>query len=287
MVQVQKVAIIGLGLIGGSLGLALLKRGLAETVVGIPRRAETIDEALALGAITKGTLTLVDGVRNADLVFICTPIPLIIPTLNEILPHLKKGAVVTDVGSTKGWIMEEVEKLNLDGVSFFGGHPMAGKEKTGVLQAEANLFLNRPYVLVKPPKFNLLALNALKKIITGIGGKIMEIDAQSHDLAVAAISHLPIMVAASLVNAVNDMELVRNHARQLASTGFFDTTRVASGDPKLGLDIFCTNTESVLEVLAKFKQEIEVFEKALKERDEVQIVNKLAEAKKFRDEIYS
>lgn len=115
----------------------------------------------------------------------------------------------------------------------------------------------------------------------------MEIDAQSHDLAVAAISHLPIMVAASLVNAVNDMELVRNHARQLASTGFFDTTRVASGDPKLGLDIFCTNTESVLEVLAKFKQEIEVFEKALKERDEVQIVNKLAEAKKFRDEIYS
>jgi prephenate dehydrogenase len=164
---------------------------------------------------------------------------------------------------------------------------MAGKEKTGVLQADANLFLGRPYVLIPPKKFNVAALNTLKKIIIGIGGKIMEIDAKAHDLAVAAISHVPIVVAASLVNAVNNMESVRNCVRQLASTGFFDTTRVASGDPKLGLDIFRTNTESVVGVLEKFKQEIEVFEKALKEGDEVQIVNKLGEAKKFRDEIYN
>jgi len=284
---VNKVAIIGMGLIGGSLGLALQQKKLAEMVIGIPRRPETIDEALNIKAIIKGTLNVAEGVREADLIFICTPISLIIPKLKEIIPHVKKGAIITDVGSTKEQIVAEAEKIVPSGIYFIGGHPMAGKEKSGVAQSEASLFYKKPYVLIKTKKTNGKAFNTLKKIISNIGGNVMEMDAKSHDLAVASISHLPIVVAASLVNAVVDMGDVKEKAKKLASTGFGDTTRIASGDPKLGLDIFRTNAESVLSVLEKFKKEIDIFQKALQEQDEVQIVNKLSDAKKFRDSIYS
>ena len=285
--MVSKVAIVGLGLIGGSLGLALQKKGLVETVVGIPRRPETIDEALSIKAITKGTLSIAEGVREADIIFICTPISLVIPKLKEILPHVKKGAIITDVGSTKAYIVDEADKIVPPGINFIGGHPMAGKEKTGILAADAKLFNKRAYVLVKTKRTHAMAYNALKKIIQGLGGKVMEMDAKNHDLAVAAISHLPIVVASSLVNAVNETGDIKDKAKSLAATGFGDSTRIASGDPKLGLDIFRTNAESVLQVLSKFKREIDLFEKALQEKDEVQIMNKLSGAKKFRDSIYS
>lgn len=285
--MINKVAIIGLGLIGGSLGLALQKKGLVETVVGVPRRPETIDEALSIKAIAKGTLNVAEGVREADIIFICTPISLLVPKLKEIVPYVKKGAIITDVGSTKACIVEEAEKIVPAGVNFIGGHPMAGKEKTGVLAADAKLFNRRPYVLVKTKRTHVLAYNTLKKLILGLGGKVMEMDAKSHDLAVAAISHLPIVVASSLVNAVAGAGEIKEKAKNLASTGFGDSTRIASGDPKLGLDIFRTNADSVLQVLSKFKREIGLFEKALQEKDEVQIMNKLSGAKKFRDSIYS
>lgn len=282
----MKVAIIGLGLIGGSIGLGL-KKALSEVkVVGIPRREETIQEAIRQGAIDNGTTDPQKGVAEADLVLICTPINLIIPILKEIAPVLKKGAVVTDVGSSKGEIVSQAERVMSKGTYFVGGHPMAGKEKVKLEAAQPDLFVDKIYVLTPTSKTSKKALETVKEFVGLLGCKIMQMDPKLHDLVVAGISHTPLAVAAALINAVEYAEKGKEEMKTCAATGFQDATRIASGDPILGVDMFTTNKKAVLKTLRAFKKSLAHLEKMIKEGKPEKIEKELEKAKLFRDSIY-
>ena len=285
----MKVAIVGIGLIGGSIGLAL-KRVSGDQgirISGIPRREETIQKAIELGAIDEGTMDVKQGVSGADLVFICTPINLIIPKLKEIIPSLKKGAIVTDVGSSKGEIVSQAEKLMPKGTYFVGGHPMAGKEKVKLEAAEADLFKDKIWVLTQTSKTSKKALEKLSEVVGLLGARVVEMDPKLHDLVVAGISHVPLAIAAALVNTVADSEEGKKEMKQAAASGFRDTTRIVSGDPVLGVDMFTTNKKAVLKTLAAFRKALAELDKAIKTGDQQKISALLQKAKDFRDSIFS
>jgi prephenate dehydrogenase len=281
----MRIAILGLGLIGGSLGLALRRSGNDFKVVGVPRRDETLKQAIEIGAVDEGTTDHIKGVADADVVFICTPINLILPVISEISPHLKKGAIITDVGSSKGMLVSQAEKILPKGIHFVGGHPMAGKETAKLEAAEEGLFRNQNWILTRTSKTNSKALEEIGRLVTLTGARALEMDPRTHDLAVAAISHMPLAAAAALVNAVADEPNQKIMAR-IAASGFRDATRIASGDPILGVDMFTTNKNSVLKMIGAFKKTLSRLEKLIKEGNGEKIREELERAKRFRDSIY-
>lgn len=249
----ERIAIIGLGLIGGSLGLALTRQG--HPVVGIARRVETAKAALAMGATTEAgsDLALVAG---AEVVFICTPIDAVVATAEAIAPHLSAGAVVTDVASVKGAIVPAIAALWPD---FVGGHPMAGKAEAGLSVAEAGLFHNRPYVLTPTEATNPAALERVRAIAERLGANLCQCHPTQHDRAVAWISHLPVMVSSSLILACQqeaDPEILAL-AQTLASSGFRDTSRVGGGVPDLGMLMARHNRTALLDALTQYQHQIE------------------------------
>lgn len=282
----KKIAIIGLGLIGGSIGLGLKKSALGPEVkiVGIPRRPETIELAKRLGAIDEGEMDLKKGVAGADIVFICTPINLIVATIKEISASLKKGAIVTDVGSSKEDVVTAANKIMQKGAYFVGGHPMAGKEKTKLDAAEGGLFEGKIWVLAVNSKTSRKALDVLREIINKLGAEVVEMDFKKHDQAVAGISHMPLAIAASMVNAVAGVS--NEEMKKCAASGFKDATRIASGDPQLGKDMFITNSKPVAKMISQFKKALSEMEKAINAKDEDKISALLTRAKEFRDSIY-
>ena len=282
----MKVAAIGLGLIGGSIGLGLKRASKDLKIIGIPRREETIQEAINRGAIDEGTTDPKKGIAEADLIFICTPINLILPILKEISSSLKKGAIVTDVGSSKGEIVSQAEKVVPKGTYFVGGHPMAGKETVKLEAAEANLFEGKIWVLAPTSKTSPKALGEVGKSISLLGANLFEMDPKLHDLVVAGISHMPLVVAVALVNTVEYAEKGKDEMAHCASSGFRDTTRIASGDPVLGADMFTTNKKAVLKMLSAFKKSLSKIEKIIKEGDPNKIQKELEIIKTFRDSIY-
>ena len=249
----ERIAIIGLGLIGGSLGLDLAQGG--HTVVGLARRAETAEAALALGAVTEaGTdLALVAG---ADVVFICTPIDAVVPTAKAILPHLSEAAIVTDVASVKGEVVPSIEAL---WPNFVGGHPMAGKAEAGLAVAEAGLFRDRPYVLTPTEATNPAALERVRAIAASLGANLCQCSPNQHDRAVAWISHLPVMVSSSLILACEGEAdpAILALAQTLASSGFQDTSRVGGGVPELGTLMARHNRAALLDALTQYQQQLE------------------------------
>jgi prephenate dehydrogenase len=282
----MKIAIIGLGLIGGSIGLGLKRAGRADLrVIGIPRRAETLEQALALGAIDEGTTDHVKGSADADLIIVCTPLNLIIPVITEIGPHLKKGAIITDVGSSKYEIVARVDNSLPKSVYFVGGHPLAGKETTKLEAAEAGLFQGKIWVLTRTSRTSQRALDKVKELIGWLGATALEMEPKVHDLAVAAISHMPLTVAAALVNTIA-AEPQNEMMAKLAASGFRDTTRIASGDPILGVDMFLTNKKAILKLLGAFKKSLSSLEKLIRDGKGEEIREALAKAKTFRDAIY-
>jgi len=277
----MNIAVIGLGLIGGSICKNFKCRTSNIKIIGIARREETLKQALAQKVIDEGTTDPKQGVKDADIVFICTPISLIIPMLEKISPNLKPGAIVTDVGSTKEEIVKQAKKIMPKGTYFIGGHPMAGKEKVKFEESEADLFKDKIWILMPEEK-----TSELENIIKLLGARVIKMDAKKHDLVVAGISHMPLAVAAALVNAVADSKEGAEEIKQCAASGFKDTTRVASGDPILGADMFTTNKKSVLEMIAAFKKALSNLEKEIKKGDPDKIKAELEKAKQFRDSIY-
>jgi prephenate dehydrogenase len=278
----MKIAIIGLGLIGGSLGLGLKKSGQGDLqIVGIPRREETIGQALALGAIDEGTTNPAKGVKDADIVFICTPINLITPVLEEITASLKNNAIVTDVGSSKHEIVSQAEKLMPKGTFFIGGHPMAGKETTKLAAAQADLFKDKTWILTPTSKTSQKAREEVGKLAGRLGARVIELDPKTHDLVVAAISHLPLLLAATLVNMVA-REPQKDLMLKCAAGGFRDATRIALGDPVLGVDMFATNRQAVLKMIRAFKATLSRLEKLVKEGKGEKVREELEKAKNFR-----
>ena len=255
----RRIAIIGLGLIGGSMGLALkAARGDAVEVVGFARRPQTAARALEMGAVDRTADDMCAAVAAADMAIVATPVLAIADILAHVSSALAEGAVVTDVASTKAQVMRWAADALPPSVSFIGGHPMAGKEQSGIEAADGALFRGCTYCLVPGTGAAPGALETVKGLAQDIGANPLVIDADRHDLLVAGVSHLPLVLAAALVAATTQSPEWPQMAA-LAATGYRDTTRLASGDPRMGRDICLTNGEHIvhwLDAYAGWLQEV-------------------------------
>jgi prephenate dehydrogenase len=278
------VAIVGVGLIGGSLGMALRERGLARRVLGIPRREETVREALSVGAIDEGTLDLTRA-SEAELVVLAPPVLTIPPLVEVLAPHLRPGAVVTDVGSTKGALMRGLAPIIPEHADLVGGHPMAGSEKGGVLAGRADLFEGAIYVLTRALRTRAESLDRLAELARRLGAVPVEMDPDLHDDAVARISHLPHVVAAALAEAAGAGELPAEVLRLLVAGGFKSTTRIAASPPEMWRDICLTNRDAILAALGDFEAALGAFRQALEQESSEGLVAAFERGKRERDHL--
>jgi len=276
----KKVAILGVGLIGGSIGEAIKKKRLAATVIGIGHRASSIAEAHKRGAIDKGTLDAVKGVAGADLVIIATPVCLIPAAARRISRSLKKGCVVTDVGSTKAEIVRSLERILPKGVDFVGSHPLAGSEKRGISFAQDDLLKGSVVIMTKTKKTKASSLNRLSRFWRSLGVERVAIRSpEDHDRIVAEISHLPHIAAAALVNTANEKSL------EFASSGFKDTTRIAASDPAIWRDICVTNRKQIVKALERYEKNIATLKKLIKGGSAARLKKEFERSKKRREKL--
>lgn len=240
-----RVAILGLGLIGGSLGLALRQVGSEQVdVTGFARRAITGELALQMGAVDKLSDTPQAAVQDADFVFLCTPVLQMLPMAETVLPAMKPGAVLTDVGSTKGWFVKKIRSLLPQHIHYIGGHPMAGRERSGMEAAQADLFRDKWFIFTPLPDTPPDLMQRLRQLIQLTGAKTAELDERTHDQVTAVISHVPHVVAAGLVQLLRKQSDPALTARFIGG-GFRDTTRIASSDADMWADICMTNSENI------------------------------------------
>lgn len=281
----RKLAIVGLGLLGGSVAAALAQRAKnigPWHVTGVAREEGVVQEALSMGIVCEGTTELGRGVAGADVVLFATPVRAIPPLVAEAAPFLKRGAVVTDVGSTKADLARSIPPLLPPGVHYVGGHPMAGSERTGFAAADPFLFENAMYV-VTPSRPDAPGVSSVLSLVDDLGAQALLMEPEQHDRMVAAVSHLPHMVAAALVGAVGDVAREDARVLALAAGGFRDTTRVASGDPGMWRDIFLTNQTHVVNMIDRFIATLTDLRDATAAADEAGLTAFLARAQKIRD----
>ena len=280
----KKITIVGVGLLGGSLGLAIKQRRLANTVTGFVRRAASVSECQRAGAVDLATLDLLNAVADADLIILCTPIGQMRARVLEMLPAIKCGAIVTDVGSVKAGVVRELETLVARaGAHFVGSHPMAGAEKIGVSAARADLFMDAACVVTPTQKSKLAAVRRVEEFWRVLGGRVLRLTPELHDALVSRSSHLPHIVACGLANCVLDPA----HPRQqpaLCANGFRDTTRIASGSPEMWRDIALANRRNLARALTAFIGDLQKIQRALKKSDAQAIAVFFKTAKQRRDD---
>jgi prephenate dehydrogenase len=252
MPLIRRLAIIGVGLIGGSLARALRQRGEVGEIVGIGRGEANLRRAVELGVIDSYELDPAAGVKGCDLVFISTPVCTIARVAAAIAPALAPGCVVTDGGSVKGEIVAACERLMPPGTHFVGGHPIAGTEHTGVEASFATLYEGRRCIITPTAATDPAALARVVRMWEIAGSEVVVMDVEKHDRVVAAISHLPHMVAYSLVNAVDRYDRLDEPILKYSAGGFRDFTRIASSDPVMWRDIALMNRECILEMMDHF-----------------------------------
>ena len=282
--QFQKISIIGVGLLGGSIGLAARQRRLAGEVAGFVRRAASMKDCEHAGAVDYATTDLLAAVSNADLVVLCTPLAQMRSLVQQFLPALKRGAIITDVGSVKAGVVRELDSLiQKSGAHFVGSHPMAGGEKMGVLAARADLYANAICVVTPTPKSNARAVRKLEQFWRALGARTLRLDSAKHDLLVSRTSHLPHVVAATLAGLVLDPKQSKSQAA-LCATGFRDTTRIASGSPEMWRDIALANRKNLSRSVDDLVAELNRFQVALKRGDAPAVEKIFATAKQRRDD---
>jgi prephenate dehydrogenase len=280
----NRVALIGTGLIGGSIGIALREKRLVEEVVGYDLDSETNLQAVMRGAVDSAAGSAPEAVRKADLVILAVPVMSTIELLKEIIPSLSKGAIITDVGSTKARIMASAEQILPPGCHFIGGHPMAGSEESGIRGADPALLENAIYVLTPGPDVPGEITGRLSRMFEEAGAQPIILDPLGHDRAVAMVSHLPHITAAALVQSASgekDIELLRT----LAAGGFRDSTRIALGNPEVWRDICISNRWALLAALKSFKASLDSLEKYLTKPDSEAVREYLLQARDFRSSI--
>lgn len=262
----DRVTIIGLGLIGGSIGLAVSKAHAARHVAGYDLGKGVCDRARKIGAIDQAYTALGDAVRGAELVILATPVGSMRTLFQNIAPALTPGAVVTDVASTKVQVINWAEEFLPTTVSFVGGHPMAGKELSGVEAADAALFRNRIYCLTPTPRTRPAAIHKVSALIETLGARVRFMEAAEHDGQVASVSHLPYLASVALMNTVT-ADSAWSDASLLAASGFRDATRLAAGSPEMHRDICLTNSSSIVHKLDEYIENLRLLRERIAERD--------------------
>jgi prephenate dehydrogenase len=258
----RRVVIIGTGLIGGSIGLALKRQRLAARVVGVSRQEASIKAAIEMGAIDEGSTDIRKVIGGADLVILATPVKVIIENIQDISKNLRRGCIVTDVGSVKSAIVETAQKCFPPHVLFVGSHPMAGIEKTGVVNAREDLLKGAVCIMTPTDKTNRQARDKVKQFWTMLGMEVRMMDPEQHDEILAYISHLPHLVAFGLMRVIPDDFLPH------ASTGLKDTTRIAASSSKLWGDICFANYRNILKALDEQVKSLADIRKAIVDKDE-------------------
>jgi prephenate dehydrogenase len=278
-----RIAIIGLGLIGGSLGLALKQSRLRDAeLVGFARSRETREKARKLGAIDRAATDAADAARDAAIVIIATPIAAVPETMKQIAPALSSSCVVTDAASTKKQVMRWAEEFLPPEVDFVGGHPMAGKEQSGIDVADAALFQGKPYCVVPSVHAKEASVNTVVGLADLVGASPVFMDAEEHDSYVGAISHLPLVVSTALFSLVRE-SAAWPEMSALASSGFRDLTRLASGNPEMSEDICRTNAESIIHWLDRMMAEMRKYRDLIKSGDEDALFKTFSRVKLERD----
>ena len=279
------VTIVGVGLIGGSLGMAIKKNKLAERVVGVGHRRCSIQKAIKKRAIDEGTVNLKSGVKQADLVILATPVGLIIKFLKEGRACLRPGSLVIDVGSSKEEIVKAAEKNFPREISFIGCHPMAGSEKRGIEIARADLFKKAVCIITPGGRADAVALRKVKVFWQRLGTKVEIISPAGHDRLIALLSHLPHLIAASLVLKLEEENRNKSLWLKLAGPGFKDTTRIAASSPLVWQDIYFSNRANIIKNLRGLKKILERLESYLQKGREKDFLKFLDKAKRWREEM--
>lgn len=283
MERIKSVAIIGVGLIGGSLGLALKKANWTQNIIGIGRREEKLQQALKLGAVDSTVTDIYFGVKRVDMVILATPVNSILEIASQMVPYLKMGAIVMDVGSTKERIVRKLTPaLSLSEVHFVGTHPLAGSEESGIEVAKADLFKEATCVITSTPQTNEDALSIVRSLWESVGAKVVEMSPELHDELIAYSSHLPHIIATALVDLtkMQDKKIL-----SLLASGFKDTTRIAASDPVMWRDICLTNQEKILKSISEFRKILDKWQRLIEQANPEILKTEFEEVRKFHAQI--
>ena len=282
MVKFNNAAIVGVGLIGGSLALAAQQKGIFNHIVGIGRNPENLRKAKDLNVVDGFTLKLDEGVRNAELVVIATPVGDIVPIIKKALPALKKGAIITDVGSVKHEIMIETDKISLPGAFFVGSHPIAGTENSGVEAAFPDLFLGKKCILTPSKKTDPSALEKIKNLWISIGSEVLFMDSEAHDRILGAVSHLPHMIAFAMVNYLCEISNEKESIFKFSGGGLKDFTRIAASHPIMWKDIALMNKGNLVNLIDGFQKTLKELKELINSEDGDELVRKFEESRRIR-----
>jgi len=281
---VKKVAILGVGLIGGSLALSIKNE--QTEIIGFDVDEENLQKARVLGVIDKGTTHLARAVEDADFIFLCSPVAKLFELISFLrYTPLKKGAIISDTGSTKGTLVEWTRDFQKKNVYFIGGHPMAGSHKSGVEAAHNRLFENAYYVLTPDSSIPEVAVDQLKTLLEQTRANIVILNPEEHDQVVGAISHFPHIIAAALVKQVERYSETSPWYNRLAAGGFRDITRIASSNPQMWRDILLNNRKVMLDLAEDWKHVLDEIITLVRESDGAGIQNFFQEAREFRDQL--
>ena len=261
----EKIALIGIGLIGSSIARAVKVKGLAKTISISTRKQETLDEARALGLGDIYTLDAAEAVKDADLVILCTPVGAYGPVMQTIESALMPGAILSDVGSVKQHVIKIVRPHVRKGVHFVPGHPIAGTEHSGPAAGFPELFVNRWCILTPEAGESAGAIERLAGFWRALGSNVEIMDSEHHDLVLAITSHVPHLIAYNIVGTVADLEAhTQSEVIKFSASGFRDFTRIAASDPVMWRDVFLTNRDAVLEMLGRFLEDLSRLQRAVR-----------------------
>lgn len=282
MIVFNQVTIIGVGLIGGSLALSARGKGVFKHITGIDIDQKNLRKAKELGAIDAFTFDLEEGVKDAELVVIATPVGVIVPLIKKMIPLLKKGTIITDVGSVKAEIIKQVGSLPLSTICFVGGHPIAGTENSGIGSAFADLFLGEKCILTPTQQTNPSALNKVKNLWEAIGSKVVMMDCDHHDKIFGAVSHLPHLIAFTLINYLNTINDPDESIFRFSAGGLKDFTRIAASHPVMWRDIALMNKNNLVDFIDGYQKSFEYLKELIINENSSQLLKELKKCREIR-----
>ena len=282
----EKVCIVGLGLIGGSIGLAIKRSNISNQITGYARSNSTLERAIELGLVDSVKNNLQDAVNNSDLVILATPLSTFRELVEEMSPFLKKGCIITDTGSAKLTVIEDLKDILPNGVEFVPGHPIAGTEESGPDAGFAELFDNRWCILTPTEDNSINAVDLVKDFWESIGSKVEIMDPMHHDKVLAITSHIPHLIAFNIVGTANNLaNVTEKEVVKYSAGGFRDFTRIAASDPKMWSDIFTYNSDAVLEMLDLFSNDLAKLKAAVIKKDSDLLFSNFEKTREVRKNI--
>lgn len=281
----NRMVVVGVGLIGGSLAMAGRRNGLVKEIIGVGRGIANLKEAVKLNIIDSFRFDISEAVKGADLIVLATPVGSFERLVKQMSRSLNKGAIITDAGSVKGGMVSRIERLLPKGTYFVAGHPIAGKEKTGVKAASLTLFEGTKCILTPTKKTDASALKKIKALWKAVGAEVVLMDPMLHDKVLGAVSHLPHAAAYSIVNTAAEIKKNGNNFIAFSGGGFKDFTRIAASSPEMWRDIFLSNRENLVNMISRYQKNLEKLKRYIKDKDSKKLIKELEKAKAIRDRL--